>query len=379
MLDRRTLISAAAAALALPRLALAAAPTERRFIFIILRGAMDGIGTVIPYADPAYAPARRQLAETATAPAKIDGLFALHPALAATAGLFAGKEALAIHAVASPYRERSHFDGQNILETGGVAAYVHKDGWLQRLLAAIAAPPAAIAVAPTVPPILRGDRPVASFAPSRLPDASDDLIARVSQLYEADPLLHPLWGEALAARALAGDAGKGRQQLPELARIAADFLASAEGPRIAVLEHDGWDTHAGQPARLANQLRQLDAALAALKLGLGNAWAQTVVVAATEFGRTVAANGTGGTDHGTASAAFVAGGAVAGGRVVADWPGLAPANLSDGRDLRPTTDLYAVLLGILAAHFTLDPALLAPALFPDHGGLRPVQGLLRTA
>ena len=380
MLSRRTLIGRAAltgVAAFGPSLAFAAAPADRRFVFIILRGAMDGLAAVMPVGDPAYAGLRGSLADPQQGtPVKLDGLFALHPALTETAGMYAAKEALFIHAVASPYRERSHFDAQNVLETGGTAAYALKDGWLNRLVALMPKEPA-MAVAATVPMALRGSAPVSSYAPSGLPQANDDLLARVGALYASDPQLHPLWSEAMDARLLAGADGGGRASPVALGKLAATFLAKADGPRIATIEIGGWDTHAAQAGRLNAQLKQLDATLGALKAGLGPVWAKTVVLAATEFGRTAAVNGTGGTDHGTGGVAIVAGGAVAGGRVVADWPGLGPSQLYENRDLRPTTDLRAVMLGLTAESFGLDPAHAAKTVFPT-GGVRPMAGLLRS-
>lgn len=381
ILSRRTLLTRAAltGVLALtPRLVLAAAPTDRRLVFIILRGAMDGLSTVMPVGDPAYAGLRGSLAEPQGAPLKLDAIFALHPALARTGAMYASGEALFVHAVASPYRERSHFDAQNVLETGGTAAYALNDGWLNRLVAALpvrADPP--IAIAATVPMVLRGTAAVTSYAPSGLPDADENLLHRVNGLYEHDPLLHSLWAAAMDARTLAqgGDAKGGNPAA--LGRLAAQFLAKPTGPRIAVIELLGWDTHAGQAPRLANQLRQLDAVIGALKDGLGPEWGRTAVLAATEFGRTAAVNGTNGTDHGTGGVAILAGGAVAGGRVVADWPGLGAGALYEGRDLRPTTDLRGVMLGVGAGLFGVDPDRLAPNLFPG-SRVAPVTGLLRT-
>ncbi len=363
-----------------PRIAFAAASTDQRFVFIILRGAMDGMSVIMPVGDPAYAGLRGALAHPPgdATPIPLDSTFALHPAMARTAAMYQAKEALFIHAVASPYRERSHFDAQNVLETGGTAAYALKDGWLNRLVTALPAgrePP--IAIAATVPMVLRGPAPVTSYAPSALPEANDDLLHRINGLYEHDPLLHPLWAEAMDARTLAqgGDASKANPA--GLGKLAAQFLSKPAGPRIAVIELLGWDTHAQQAGRLATQLRQLDAVLGALKDGMGADWNKTVVLAATEFGRTAAVNGTGGTDHGTGGAAILAGGAVAGGRVVADWPGLGNAALYEARDLRPTTDLRSVMLGVGAATFGIDPARLGPALFPG-ARVAPLGGLVRT-
>jgi uncharacterized protein (DUF1501 family) len=368
MLDRRQLLirgSLTAAALAAPTIVTAQAATERRFVFIIQRGAADGLNIVMPTGDPAFAPARGALAIPGGT--KLDGMFTLHPALAETAKMYADKQALFAHAVASPYRDRSHFDGQNVLETGGNNAYQLRDGWLNRLLAKVPrADASAIAVSATVPVALRGPVEVASYAPSALPQASDDLLARVTQLYTADSQLHPLWSSAMATRMQTSDlGGAGGANAAATGALAAKLLTGPNSARIAMIETGGWDTHSGQTGRLAGQLKGLDAMLAALKTGLGPAWNDTLVLVATEFGRTVAVNGTGGTDHGTGSAAMLLGGAVSGGRVVADWPGLAQANLYEGRDLKPTLGLDALIASALGQHYGIDPALLAKTLFPD--------------
>lgn len=380
MIDRRFFLGGAAGAifsLGAPRIAFASAATERRLIFIIQRGAADGLATIIPVGDGAFASARGVFAADAEGAAKLDSVFSLHPALAETARLHSAGEALFVHSVASPYRERSHFDGQNILETGGNSAYKLRDGWMNRLLGLLPAADAkAIAVSATVPVTLRGAYPVSSFAPSVLPDASSDLLARVGELYGSDAQLHSLWNRAMQTRQMAGDSGDGRNAAATGA-LAARLLKGPEGARIALIESNGWDTHSGQRARLAFQLRGLDSMIAALKAGLGADWSSTLVLVATEFGRTVAPNGTGGTDHGTASAAMLLGGAVNGGRVIADWPGLRPAALHEGRDLRPTLSLDALIANALAQHYRLDIGRLAPALFPE--GARPaaIDGLIR--
>ncbi|SAL71417.1 PF07394 family protein [Caballeronia peredens] len=381
MLTRRQFLwcagASAGAMLVAPRLVLASADTARRFVFVIQRGAADGLNIVVPYADPAYAALRGPLAIDAATATKLDGTFALHPSLKATAQMYADKQALFVHAVASPYRERSHFDGQNVLETGGDAPYRLKDGWMNRLLSMLPAPRTdAVAFAPTVPLALRGRAEVTSYAPSSLPQAPDDLITHVSQLYAGDAQLHPLWDAAMQARGLAADAGA-RQDPASLGRLAAGFLSKPDGPRIAMIETGGWDTHSAQNPRLAGQLKALDTMLAALRDGLGEHWAETTVLVATEFGRTAAANGTGGTDHGTASAALIVGGAVAGGRVLADWPGLSNASLYQARDLRPTTGLDAVIASAAGETFGLDPQRVGATLFPDTNGQRFGQRILK--
>lgn len=382
-MNRRHLIrTAAAGALSLgfaPRLAFAQAATDKRFVFIIQRGAADGLGTVAPVGDPAFAAQRGVLAEDFASAAKLDAMFALHPNLKNVAQLYAAKEALFVHAVASPYRDRSHFDAQNVLETGGTAAYQLKDGWLNRLLAVLPDEERkAIAVAATIPMAMRGKVEVSSYAPSALPDASDDLLARVAGLYAEDPQLHAIWQQATATRALTGDlAANGGRNAAATGGLAARLLAPANGARIAMIETGGWDTHAQQRGRLGGQLNGLDQMIASLKTGLGPLWSKTMVLVATEFGRTVKVNGTAGTDHGTASVAWLLGGAVKGGRVVADWPGLSDAALYEGRDLKPTVDLDTVIGSALASHFAVDPQRAMPALFPGQRNAKLIDGLVR--
>jgi uncharacterized protein (DUF1501 family) len=164
-----------------------------------------------------------------------------------------------------------------------------------------------------------------------------------------------------------------------VARGAAKLMVADDGPRIAALAFDGWDTHAnegGPVGRLAQLLSGLDGALAEFESGLAARWRDTVVVVATEFGRTVRINGTEGTDHGTGTIALLAGGAVKGGRVISDWPSLKPASLYQGRDLLPTTDLRAVIKGVLRDQFALSERVLAESVFPDSAAAKPMQGLV---
>lgn len=380
MLSRRNFLrftaAGAGAMLVAPRMTFASVQPDRRFVFIIQRGAADGLHIVVPYAEPAYATLRGPIAVDASTATRLDGTFALHPALQQTAQLYAQRQALFVHAVATPYRDRSHFDGQNVLETGGGAPYSVHDGWLNRLVALVGPSRAeAIAFAPTVPAALRGKIDVASYAPSSLPSPPDDLLLRVGALYEHDAQLGPLWRSAMAAREMAGGA-RARGDAAGLGKVAASFLARADGPRIAMIETGGWDTHSGQSARLAAQLKALDAMLGALHDGLGPAWDKTTIVVATEFGRTAAVNGTEGTDHGTGAAAMVLGGAVRGGRVLADWPGLRTADLYEGRDLRPTTSLDAMIAGAASETFGLDPHRTMASLFPQTAQAKPLTGLV---
>ena len=234
--------------------------TDARFVFIIQRGAADGLHTLVPYGDPPYARLRGELALPVEQATRLDGLFALHPALGQVAAMYAQGEALLVHAVASPYRERSHFDGQNVLETGGSQPYQMRDGWLNRLQGLLPQRPRAIALAPTVPVALRGDSKVLSYAPSNLRAPSDDLLLRVQQLYRSDAQLDALWTTALQTRGMASSEVT-RQDPASLGTLAASFLVRDDGPRIAMLETEGWDTHSGQAGRMASQLKGLDALL----------------------------------------------------------------------------------------------------------------------
>lgn len=371
------LCGAGLAAFWLPSLSFAAAATEQRFIFIIQRGAADGLNTVIPYADPDYQRLRGALAVQDINDTKLDSLFALHPSLVTAKALYQQQHALFVHAVASAYRERSHFDGQNVLESGGTRAYQLKDGWLNRLLGLL--PPAqneAIAFSPTIPLALRGNYQVDAYASAKLPQPSDDLLLRVSQLYQQDAQLHAAWESAMQVENMAdkGMQGQNSQQPAALGNMVGDFLSRPDGPRIAMLETGGWDTHSAQNSRLSKQLSDLDTLLASLQTNLGSHWQQTLIIVATEFGRTAAANGTGGTDHGTGAAMLAFGGALPAitasnrswpsGKVIADWPGLKDSQLYQGRDLQPTLALDKAITALVSAHYGLEPGKVARTLFP---------------
>lgn len=373
IINRRTLLGASAASLGAtlaPRLAFAAgAASEKRLVFILQRGAADGLGILAPVGDPDYARLRGALVEDYAGLPQIGGLFALHPSLKQSAAMFAAGQMMAIHAVASGYRDRSHFDGQNILESGGTKPYARKDGWLNRLVGLMPQSEASgIAISQTIPLALQGPNKASSYAPSRMPEAADDYMRRIGQLYMGDERLHALWEESLATRALAegmgGDTGNMRQSA-DVGALAARMLAADKGACVAMIETSGWDTHNNQRQRLARELTSLDALVVALRDGLGSLWQETLVIVATEFGRTAAINGTAGTDHGTASATLLYGGALGGGKVLGDWPGLAQANLFQGRDLQPTSALESVIASACATHFGLDPAQTKKALYPD--------------
>jgi len=337
-----------------PGLGLAAVPQagDRRLVLVILRGALDGLAAVQPWGDPALVQHREQLLVPSEQLLKLDSFFGLHPAFANLYDLYQKQQAEIFHAIATPYRERSHFDGQNVLETGLEVPQASAPGWLNQtagLLGPQGLVPSAIALSTTVPRVLMGTAPVASWSPDNLPKVADPVLEKLSLLYALDSFLGPRMQQALQADLLATGGSMETASttdaagLAGLASAAARFLAQSNGPAIAVLETGHvWDTHinqGGAQGTLAQQMSGLDAALAVLAQQMGSYWATTQVLVVTEFGRTVAVNGSGGTDHGTATVAFRLGGAVAGGQVRADWPGLATSQLLDGRDLRPTADL----------------------------------------
>jgi uncharacterized protein (DUF1501 family) len=394
----------AGGALLAARVAFARADTRSsRFVLVILRGALDGLASVPPLADRDYAGLRRELTLHAAGEAggalPLDGFFGLHPSLAFLHECYAARELTVLHALASPYRERSHFDGQDVLENGTPRPHALQTGWLNRALAASRAPAAreaGVSLGQNVPLVMRGPASVTSWSPSKLVALDDDTLTRITDLYAGDALLASRLADARAADAIASGEGagaetmipqgtpaaaKGKARYAETVRAAAGFLRRDDGPKVAVFDTSGWDTHAnegGAQGQLAGRLGELDAGLATLRQELGPAWQETAVLLLTEFGRTAAINGTRGTDHGTATAAFLLGGAVAGGRVIADWPGLSPRALYQGRDLAPTLDVRSVLKGILAEHLAVPSPALEQEVFPESFAARPLRGLVRT-
>jgi uncharacterized protein (DUF1501 family) len=418
MIDRRRFLAsaslAASGALLTSRLVFAGegSAAKSRLIIVILRGALDGLSAVPPYGDRDYAALRRELAIGAPGAAngalKLDGQFGLHPSLKFLHESYAARELVVFHAIASPYRERSHFDAQDVLENGYARPHAVQSGWLNRALAAAAAGRASqgrelgVALGQNVPLVMRGPAPVASWSPSRLAALDEDTLERISDLYASDPVLSKRLADALATDAIAtavseekmseGEepgvlarrekgAARGLARYTETVRAAANFLKREDGPQVAVFDTTGWDTHANEGAaqgQLALRLGALDTGLRTLKDQLGPVWKDTAVLLVTEFGRTAAANGTRGTDHGTGAASFLVGGAVQGGRVIADWPGLSSRELHEGRDLKPTMDLRAPLKGLLSQQLLVPSAALEKDVFPDSAGARPISGLLRT-
>ena len=393
------LFGGTAVLMGLPGLTFAAAPSEprandRRLVFMFLRGGMDGLSAVPPYGDSQYAVQRSHLAVAAPgAPGgalNLDGHFGLSPYLEEMHKLFSARELTVLHAVASPYRERSHFDAQNLIENGTIRPFGRETGWLNVALGAVdradgTSQPGTLGFAfgPNVPLLLRGPAQVGSWSPSALPPPDTDLLDRLAVLYRDDLLLGRSFAVAREAQTMMdghdpGGTGSRTPPVVELARAAGEVLGRPVGPRVATIDFGGWDTHIsqqGEYSQLTRSLRLLDRSVSVLKTGLGPAWQYTAVLIVTEFGRAVAPNGAGGTDHGTAGAAFVAGGAVRGGRVIADWPGLSQRALYEERDLRPTLDLRALFKAALAAQLRLDEAALETEVFPDSRAVKPLDGV----
>jgi uncharacterized protein (DUF1501 family) len=387
----------------LPRLARAEG-RDPRFLTFILRGALDGLAVAAPVGDPGWVALRGDNAltfDSKTPALRLDNFFALHPAMPNLHAMFQAREAIIVHACATPYRERSHFDGQDVLESGLTKPVPSETGWLNRALGSLASGgrvdpngSKAFGVGPVTPLVVLGPAPVLSWSPQQVMPASDDTVHRLLALYHhSDQKLAVALEEhsKLAAIERAGDmeqmpggpkpAGRGqaRAYFSEVAGTAAKFLAQPDGPRVGALALDGWDTHVNEgiaSGRLSQLLGALDDALGAVKTNMGPAWRETIVALITEFGRTARINGTDGTDHGTGTVALLAGGALKGRRVIADWPGLKPGDLYEDRDLKATTDLRAVLKGLLKDHLRADERALAASVFPGSEAVKPMSGLV---
>ena len=401
--SRRAVLGAAGALFAwsfVPKFAYAAAGSrDPRFLLVVLRGALDGLSAVPPLGDPDYAGLREGIALTKEGPdaaLPLDGFFALHPAMPNLARLYAAGQASIVHAAATGYRERSHFDGQDVLESGQGGPGKTDSGWLNRLIANLPAGEGisrkgVLGVGVVPPLVVRGEAPVLGWAPPRMARAGSDLIQRLEDLYgQRDPGLARALAQAkmtediarrsgMSSEVRGGGGPDSAEGMKRIAEGAAALVGADDGPRIAALAFEGWDTHAnegGAKGRLAQLLGGLDGALAAFEQGLKPVWKDTVVMVVTEFGRTAKVNGTVGTDHGTGTVAFLVGGAVKGGRMIVDWPGLKPEQLYEKRDLKPTTDIRGVAKGVVADLFGISGPVLAEKVFPGTTGLGPMAGLV---
>jgi uncharacterized protein (DUF1501 family) len=387
---------------------------RKKLVVVICRGGMDGLSVSPPVGDADYAALRGSIAMKPEDVLKLDGTFGLHPELSAVHALATKGQARIAPAIASPDRARSHFEAQDVLETGASGVYGADTGWLNRTLEALAPvrKVEGLSVGTTAPLILRGKVQAASWSPGKGVDETARLPTLLQDLYKSDPLLGPAFARGLETETMAQQAMTAMAATPAMNMAAAStpsmagpapmsatmandrrnrqggeaarklgstlggFMIQPAGPQIAAISLDGFDTHAGQPGQIATRLSYLDAVLDGLHTGLGTEWKNTVVIVVTEFGRTARVNGTGGTDHGTASTGLILGGALKPGGIVGDWPGLAQNALFENRDTAPTLDVRGLFKGVLAEHMGVDRAILESKVFPDSASAKPVTGLV---
>jgi uncharacterized protein (DUF1501 family) len=366
---------------------------RRKLVVLICRGAMDGLSVTPPIGDANYLPLRGDIAIPADQALKLDSTFALHPRLTVIHSLVQSGQARFAPAIASPDRERSHFEAQDVLENGSTTAFGTSSGWLNRTLAAMAPQRkvGALSVGEETPLILQGKVQCASWAPGTKRDVDPLLPQILTDLYAGDPLLGPALAAGLQTDAMAdkvsGGVGMGGKLKtyagkPDAAKQVASSLgklmAAPGGPQIAAMSLYGFDTHHAQGAvegALAGRLTSLDATVDGLREGLGPNWNDTLVLVVTEFGRTARMNGTRGTDHGTGSTAFVLGGAVRRGGLIGDWPTLSQQALFENRDTAPTLDMRGLFKGVLADHLAVDRGQLDAVVFPSSAEVKAYGGL----
>ncbi|WHZ18913.1 MAG: Protein of unknown function (DUF1501) [Rhodanobacteraceae bacterium] len=398
MITRRQFLAGsalgAASLLIWPKLTFAATGADTRFLFVLLRGGLDGLESVPPYGDPGYAAIRGALAlspSTAKPAHKLDNVFALHPSFDYAAQLYAQGQFMPVVAAAPPYWGRSHFQAQNCVENGTEKPDGAQTGWLNRCIACMPGVDG-LACAAVMPLTMRGSAKVETWSPPLPTEVNPILLQRLQPLYAADTRLAAPFARAVAqqndspvpesgaAMMANGRPGKKMQGgLPVMMAAAGGFMGKTDGPRVAFVEDDGWDTHANEAAIVTRKIAELDAGLKTFHQSIGAMWHRTVVVVATEFGRTAHINGTGGTDHGTGGSMFLAGGALRGGRVAGDWPGIGSGELYQDRDVHATTDFRSVFKGVLAAHLGVAESLLESRVFPGSAAAEPLGNLVAPA
>lgn len=372
------------ATFALPGVTFAQVKQDGRFVFVLLRGGFDGLAAVVPIGDDSYARLRSGFAFEESELFALNELFGLAPGLSPLRDLWQANELVTLHAMAIPYRTRSHFDGQAILETGIDRPVGSSDGWLNRLLQVMEGKRSGIAIAAGMPRSLTGSYEVQTWSPTQLGVVDDAYLQRLGALYRNDKALYGRFEAAVQQQDTVGEEPMARGNarrggVTSIMQAAAKILRQDGGPNIAAMEFSGWDTHANQGlagGALDRLLGQLAEGLMAFRADMGPAWNNTTVVVMTEFGRTARANGTRGTDHGTAGAGLVIGPRVAKSAAYADWPGLSDSALFEGRDLKPTLDVRAVLKGAVAGAFDLSRPQL-DRVFPNSPDVRAIYDLMR--
>lgn len=347
---------------------------DRKFIFVLLRGAMDGLSALIPD-DADIARARADILPALDTRLDLNNGFRLHPSFVGLREMYGQGDAAFIHASATAYRDRSHFEAQDALEILGQAGA--KEGWLNRALQAHGG--TGLAVGRAVPLALKGAAPATNWSPPLFETASDDLLNRLAALYANDmtfaaPLATARGNMDMSMDTTRRDARRFTREYSIALSSMGKLMSVEGGPGIGMVALDGWDTHANQANDLTRKFSALDAGLTELKTALGSTWPKSCVVVCSEFGRTVAANGTRGTDHGTGGLTMMLGGAVRGGRLHGDWPGVTPKSLYEGRDLYPANDIAAIMKGLLRDHLGFDRKALDQQVFPNSS--RAFEGLI---
>lgn len=356
---------------------LAQASDDRKFIFVFLRGAMDGLSALIPD-DSELENLRGTILPEKSSRLDLQNGFRLHPSFAGINKLYAKGDAAFVHASATSYRNRSHFEAQDFLEILGRPGA--KDGWLNRVLHTDDRQ--GIAVGRAVPLAMKGAAPALNWSPPLFDTISDDLIGRLSSLYEDDstfstPLETAVSGRSeLSMETSRRNARRFTREYTATLSAIGSLMSAENSPSIGMVSLGGWDTHANQKTDLKRKFKALDNGLIELKKSLGSHWKKTCIVVCSEFGRTVSANGSKGTDHGTGGLTMILGGAVNGGAVHGEWPGIKTANLHEGRDLFPANDISAILKGIMLDHLDISRKDLETNIFPNSG--KAFSGLIQT-
>ncbi len=367
-----------------------AATSDQRLAVLILRGGLDGLSVIPPHGDSSYFDVRPRIAIPSpggpNGAVDLDGQFGLHPAMSPIYPLYRRGELLIVQAVGAEHHTRSHFDAQDLLENGTAKPHGTNVGWLNRVLDSLPQhdEKQGLSLGHSVPLLIRGPTAVRTWSPSFLPRVEDDFLDRLRSLYRHDELFRNAFTEGRVSAAAGGmtdpkaarQAARGKA-FGVMAAQAGKILGAATGPRIATLESTGWDTHVNQVGGLNNLLADLARGMVAFRENIGTAWKHTVLIAVSEFGRTIEENGSRGTDHGTGGIALVLGGAVNGGRVTGRWPGLVPKARFEGRDLMPTTSLRSLFKGVLRDHLHVSESVLEDYVFPESRNAPTFDGLMR--
>jgi len=348
--------------------------TEKRLLIVLLRGGMDGLASIPPIGDKNLSKIRKDVLVNGAD--DLDGFFGINPSLKFLGSEYHQGRAAFVHATSFPYTGRSHFDGQNIMETGGEQAYALTSGWVGRAMNA--AGYSSLSVSLPIPIILRGNELNSNYFPTNFRKVNPAVYNDVQQMWKEDPQLSGLIEPMMAREIDLFGAGRGKTR--ELVSFAAKEMHKPNGPRVGLLEFEGFDTHAlqgNEQGHHAQILAELDGVLEAFKRQMGDLYENTVVVTVTEFGRTASENGTQGTDHGYGSAIFLAGGLVKGKQVVSDWPGLSTKNLYEGRDLLMTIDARDVYAEVIKTVFDLNDEDISRDVFIGYNSPRTL-GIMRS-